>query len=117
MGEEEITAARDYLGWKHPPFVIPPEIYAGWDAKTKGAENEQQWNTKMAAYRQQYPDLAAELERRINGDLPADWDEKSQAFIRDVAAKGETMATARPHRRHSTAMVRCCRSQSVARLT
>ena len=93
LGEEEITAARDYLGWKHPPFVIPPEIYAGWDAKTKGAENEQQWNTKMAAYRQQYPDLAAELERRINGDLPADWDEKSQAFIRDVAAKGETMAT------------------------
>jgi transketolase len=88
-----VIAYGDHLGWKYPPFVIPPEIYAGWDAKAKGAENEQQWNAKIAAYRQQYPDLAAELERRINGDLPADWDEKSQAFIREVAAKGETMAT------------------------
>ena len=93
LGDDEIKATRENLGWHHEPFVIPEEIYAGWDAKAKGAQAEAEWNEKFAAYRAAFPDLASEFERRMKGELPADWAAKSQAFVQAVADKGETVAT------------------------
>ena len=93
LGEDEIAATRENLGWKHAPFDVPAEIYAGWDARKKGAELEKGWNDKFASYKKAYPDLAAEFERRISGRLPADWAKQSEAFIKSLAAKGEKVAT------------------------
>ncbi len=93
LGDEEIQATRDNLGWKHAPFEIPNDIYAGWDGKEKGAALESDWNSKFAVYKAAHPELAAELERRLKGDLPADWQAKSEDFVNAVATKGETIAT------------------------
>ena len=93
LGEEEIAAARNNLDWNHPPFEIPSEVYAGWDAREKGAAAEKDWNEKFAAYRAAYPELAAELERRLAGELPADWEAQAQAFIQSVVDKKETIAS------------------------
>ncbi|HET6807338.1 MAG TPA: thiamine pyrophosphate-dependent enzyme, partial [Frateuria sp.] len=81
LGKDEVAAARQQLGWSHPPFEIPAEIYAGWDAKDKGAKREQDWNAAFDAYAKAHPELAAELKRRLAGELPADWADKSQAYI------------------------------------
>jgi transketolase len=93
LGADEIALTRESLGWKHAPFVIPQDIYAGWSAKDKGAKAEGDWSKKFAAYKTAHPELAAEFERRMKGDLPADWAAKSAEFIKAVAAKGETIAT------------------------
>lgn len=93
LGEAEVKATRENLGWHHEPFVIPTEVYAGWDATEKGASLESDWNDAMAAYAKAYPAEAAELKRRLAGDLPADFAAKMDAFIAEVAAKGETIAS------------------------
>ncbi|MDD3450130.1 MAG: transketolase, partial [Gammaproteobacteria bacterium] len=93
LGDDEIAATRENLGWHHPPFEIPEDVYAGWNARDKGSEAESHWNGKLAAYRAEYPELAAELERRMAGELPADWAGRSGDFVREVAAKGETIAS------------------------
>lgn len=93
LGDDEIAATRENLGWHHQPFDIPEDIYAGWNARDKGSEAENHWNEKLAAYRAEYPELAAELERRMAGELPADWAGHSEGFVREVAAKGETIAS------------------------
>jgi len=93
LGEAEIALTREALGWKYGPFEIPAEIYAEWDAKQKGADAENEWNKRFAAYEAEFPTLAAEFKRRMAGDLPADFAEKASAFIREVAAKGETIAS------------------------
>ncbi|MGN5518186.1 transketolase [Halopseudomonas sp. Lyrl_26] len=93
LGEDEIALTRDALGWKHGPFEIPEDIYAEWDAREAGARAEQQWNEKFAAYQAEYPELAAEFKRRMAGELPADFEEKASAFIREVAQKGENIAS------------------------
>jgi transketolase len=93
LGEDEIKAARENLDWPYEPFVVPTEIYAGWDAKEKGAAAEAAWNEKMAAYKSAHPELAAEFERRVNGDLPSDWEKKANEFIKSVIDKGETIAS------------------------
>ncbi len=93
LGKDEVALVRETLGWSHPEFEIPEDIYAGWDAKSKGTESETAWKQKFEAYRAAYPELAAEFERRIAGELPADWSEKANAFIADVNGKGETIAS------------------------
>ncbi len=93
LGEDEIAAARENLGWKYEPFVIPDEIYAGWDARDKGARWEAEWNERFAAYRAAYPDLAAEFERRMAGELPADWAQKAAEFVQSVVAENKAVAT------------------------
>jgi len=94
LGADEIKATRDNLGWQHEPFVIPQDIYAGWDAKAKGKSAEDAWNKKFAEYKKAYPDLAAEFERRvIKGELPKDWSAKAAEFIKAVDAKAETIAS------------------------
>jgi len=93
LGDDEIKATRENLGWNHAPFEIPSDIAAGWDAKQKGADAESSWGEKFAAYRQAHPELAAEFERRMNGDLPSNWSEKSWEFIKSVDSKAETIAS------------------------
>ncbi|WP_417761379.1 transketolase [Shewanella sp.] len=94
LGDEEIAAAREFLGWPYAPFEIPADVYAGWDAKEAGKANEATWNDKFAAYAKAYPELAAEYERRvIKGELPADFEAKAQAFIEECQAKGEGIAS------------------------
>jgi transketolase len=93
LGDDEIAATRENIGWTHPPFVVPDEIYAGWDARDKGARAEQDWKTVFAAYREAHPGLAAEFERRMAGELPADWESKAREFINAVDAKGESIAS------------------------
>jgi transketolase len=93
LGEEEVTATRENLGWNHAPFEIPQEIYSGWDAKAKGAEAEAKWNEKFAAYKAAHPKLAAEFERRTAGELPGNWEEKANEFIKTVVAEEKTVAS------------------------
>ena len=93
LGEEEIKLTREALGWEHDAFVIPDEIYAGWDAKEKGKAAEDAWNEKFAAYEADHPLLAQEFVARMNGDLGKDWEAQADAFINSVAEKGETIAS------------------------
>ncbi|WP_076416175.1 transketolase [Shewanella sp. UCD-KL12] len=94
LGDAEIAAAREFLGWDHAAFEIPENVYAGWDAKDSGAASEASWNDKFAAYEAAFPELAAEYKRRvITGDLPADFEEKAQAFIQECQDKAEGIAS------------------------
>ncbi|WP_417311449.1 transketolase [Ectopseudomonas khazarica] len=93
LGNDEIALTRANLGWNHGPFEVPAEIYAEWDAKAAGAAAEAAWNEKLAAYAAAFPELAAEFKRRIAGELPADFAEKAAAYVREVAEKGETIAS------------------------
>ncbi|MDH5392319.1 MAG: transketolase [Gammaproteobacteria bacterium] len=93
LGEEEINLTKAALGWDHGPFEVPADVYAGWDAKDKGAKAEAAWNDKFAAYKAAFPAEAAEYERRMAGDLPADWAQKSADYIASVAADAKSPAT------------------------
>ncbi|WP_394126311.1 transketolase [Vibrio hepatarius] len=93
LGAEEIAATRKELGWEHGPFEIPSEIYAEWDAKEAGAAKEAAWNEKLAAYEAAHPELAAEFKRRVNGELPAQWEEKANAIIADLQANPANIAS------------------------
>ncbi|WP_144162610.1 transketolase [Paraburkholderia sp. BCC1885] len=93
LGEKEIAGAREKLGWKWAPFEIPAEVYAAWDAKEAGAQNEAQWNKAFAAYEAKYPQEAAEFKRRMAKQLPANWAEKAQAIIAGANERAETIAT------------------------
>ncbi|OZB79469.1 MAG: transketolase [Halothiobacillus sp. 13-55-115] len=104
LGEAEVKATRENLGWHHEPFVIPAEIYAGWDATEAGIRNESAWEDAMNAYAKAYPAEAAELKRRLAGDLPADFAAKMDTFIAEVATKGETIASRKASQNTITAM-------------
>jgi transketolase len=94
LGDAEIAAAREFLGWPYAPFEIPADVYSGWDAKEAGAARETQWDSQFEAYKAAYPELAAEFERRvIKGELPADFEAKTQAFIQECQDKGENIAS------------------------
>ena len=93
LGEEEINLTKAALGWDHGPFEIPSEVYAGWNAKEKGAAAETAWNEKFAAYKAAYPELAAEFERRMTGELPADWADKAAAYVDAVNLEAKSPAT------------------------
>jgi transketolase len=93
LGAEEITATRAAIGWNYPPFEIPEAVYAGWDARAGGAKAEGAWNEKFAAYAKQHPELAAELKRRMAGELPRDWKNHAAKMLAQVNEKAETIAT------------------------
>ena len=93
LGNDEIALTRKALNWNHGPFEIPADIYAEWDAKEVGAAVESEWDKRFAAYAAEFPELAGELSRRLSGKLPADFDAKANAYIAEVAAKGETIAS------------------------
>jgi transketolase len=81
LGADEIQATREQLGWEHEPFVIPEEVYAGWDHKEAGAASESEWQARFDAYKAEYPTEAAEFERRMAGDLPANFEEEMDKYI------------------------------------
>ncbi len=93
LGDDEIALTRKQLGWNSPPFEIPADIYAAWDAKAAGAEKEQQWKTKFAAYQQAFPEQAAEFTRRMAGELPVNWASESQKIIESLQANPQKIAT------------------------
>ena len=93
LGADEVALVRETLNWPHPAFEIPADIYEGWSAKETGAKYENEWNDRFEDYRREFPELAAEFERRVAGELPKDWAEKSAAFVAAVDAKGETIAS------------------------
>ena len=93
LGAEEIAATRQKLGWEHGPFEIPADIYAQWDAKEAGQAKEAAWNEKFDAYAKAFPQEAAELKRRLNGELPAQWEEKTSQIIADLQANPANIAS------------------------
>lgn len=93
LGNDEITLTREVLGWQHPPFVIPDEYYTAWNAQDRGAKLYAEWNTKFSAYAQQYPQQAAEFERRIKGQLPVAWDKSANQHIQDTAEAAKDIAS------------------------
>ena len=93
LGAEEIKLSREALGWPHAPFVIPPEIYAAWDAKAAGAAAESAWNDRFAAYKASYPELARELVRRMKGDLPKNFNQIADDTAVAAHTKAETVAS------------------------
>jgi transketolase len=93
LGQDEINLTKAALGWDHEAFVIPADVYAGWDAKVKGTKAESEWNEKFAAYQAAHPELAAEYQRRMIGDLPSNWKVDADAFVIAVNAEAKTTAT------------------------
>ncbi|WP_191489493.1 transketolase [Pseudomonas sp. FEN] len=93
LGDAEIALTRAALKWNYGPFEIPADIYAEWDAKEAGRALEAEWDQRFAAYSAAFPVEANELVRRLSGELPADFAEKASAYIAEVAAKGETIAS------------------------
>ena len=93
LGDKEVAATRENIGWKHGAFEIPQAVYEGWDARVRGAGLEKLWRNRFEEYARAHPELAAQFERRIAGKLPADWSERARAFVAAVVAKGETIAT------------------------
>ncbi|MCG9661873.1 transketolase [Vibrio mediterranei] len=93
LGHDEIAAAREFLGWEHGPFEIPADIKAEWDANKAGSAKEAAWNEKLAAYEAAYPELAAEFKRRVNGELPAQWEQEASKIIADLQANPANIAS------------------------
>ncbi|ABQ22179.1 transketolase 1 [Vibrio cholerae O395] len=93
LGNDEIKAAREFLGWEHAPFEIPADIYAAWDAKQAGASKEAAWNEKFAAYAKAYPAEAAEYKRRVAGELPANWEAATSEIIANLQANPANIAS------------------------
>jgi transketolase len=93
LGDKEVAATREAIGWKHAPFEIPEAIYRSWDGRGKGRELEADWNARFAAYERAHPDAAREFRRRIGGELPSDWAAVVQRMLDRAAEKAETVAT------------------------
>ncbi len=93
LGNDEIALARQALGWEYGAFEIPDHVYAGWDAKARGAAAEQSWQHRFTAYKEAFPELAAEFTRRMAGELPATWAEDAANVIAAINAKAESPAT------------------------
>ncbi|ELJ8534671.1 transketolase, partial [Vibrio cholerae] len=93
LGNDEIKAAREFLGWEYAPFEIPADIYAAWDAKQAGASKEAAWDEKFAAYAKAYPAEAAEYKRRVAGALPANWEAATSEIIANLQANPANIAS------------------------
>jgi len=97
LGDDEIRATREFLGWSYAPFEVPEEIYAGWDARERGAELETAWNETFDAYERAHPELARDFQRRARGELPGHWNEHVEELLKRVDTAGKSDAT----RKHS----------------
>ena len=93
LGAAEVAATREALGWKYAAFEIPQDIYAQWDAKEVGKAKEAAWDEKFAAYAKAHPELAKEFKRRVNGELPANWEADAQKFIEELQANPANIAS------------------------
>ncbi|HEY5624169.1 MAG TPA: transketolase, partial [Gammaproteobacteria bacterium] len=99
LGIEEIAATRANIGWEEPPFVVPEEILEAWDGRTRGDDLERDWRGRFESYSQAYPDLAAELKRRLDSALPDGWSENAAAVIAEIAEEAKDMATRKASQR------------------
>ena len=104
LGDAEVAATRAAIGWPSEPFVIPADVYAGWDAKAKGAAAESAWNDKFAAYAKAFPAEAAEFKRRMANELPANWKALTDAIIAETNEKAEKLATRQASQKAITAL-------------
>ena len=93
LGDKEVAATRAAIGWDHPPFKIPDDVYAAWDARAQGASREAHWNARFSAYAEKFPELAVEFRRRMAGGLPAQWPAGVDALLAGINEKAETVAT------------------------
>jgi transketolase len=93
LGDKEVAATREAIGWTHPPFEIPEPIYRAWDARARGAELESDWNRRFAAYEKAHPGSAREFKRRMAGELPDDWSAAAETLVARANEKAETVAT------------------------
>jgi len=93
LGAEEVAAARTAIGWNHPPFEVPRQVYDGWDARKRGADLERAWNERFLAYEKAHPEAAREFRRRMAGELPAGWKEHCTALLDKINAQAEVVAT------------------------
>lgn len=93
LGDAEIAATREALNWPYAPFEIPQEIYTEWDAKKAGAAAESEWDVKFAHYEKAFPELAREYRRRVNGELPAQWEADANAFIQNLQDNPASIAS------------------------
>ncbi len=104
LGDEEVALTRKELGWEYAPFEIPDDVYAGWDAKEKGANAEKSWDEKFAAYAAEFPAEAAEFTRRMAGDLPANWKEATDTMIAEANEAAATLASRQASQKTITAL-------------
>ena len=93
LGPDEVAAARTQIGWEYEPFVVPDELRDAWDARARGAALEAEWQQRFDAYAGQWPGLAQEFQRRVQGGLPGNWSDLADAAIREIAAEARDMAT------------------------
>lgn len=93
LGPDEVALTRQKLDWNYPPFEIPSEIYAAWDARATGQKREQAWQAVWQAYQQAYPELSQQLSRTMAGDLPSDWSSQAAAILEKIVLKSESIAT------------------------
>ena len=93
LGDKELLATRESIGWPYAPFEVPADVYAAWDAKAQGQNAEGEWDTLFKAYDERYPQEAGELLRRMKGELPGQLDSVIDAYIASCAEKKETIAT------------------------
>ncbi|MET0986092.1 MAG: transketolase, partial [Steroidobacteraceae bacterium] len=93
LGVDEVAAARKQLGWTAEPFVIPDEIRQAWDAHERGAQFESAWKQLFATYRAAHPKLSAEFERRVTGELPAEWSKAAHAYLEQLLTSATNLAT------------------------
>jgi len=105
LGDAEVAATRAHIGWNYPPFEIPKHVYEAWDARTKGAGFEKLWNNNFAEYRAKFPEEAAEFERRMKGDLPANWSQHAAEVMKQINDKAETIATRKASQNAINALV------------
>ncbi len=93
LGDDEIAQTRAAMQWPHAPFDVPEEVRQAWDCRVKGQTMQQAWNEQFETYRSQYPELAAELMRRMNGDLPHDFSTLADQLVELIAAQEKTVAS------------------------
>jgi len=93
LGAEEVAATRENLGWTHGPFEIPEDIRSGWDARERGAQRQAQWDDLLSRYKLAFPEVAAEFERRMKGELPGGWKEVVREYVAQAAQSGASLAT------------------------
>jgi transketolase len=93
LGAAEIAATREAMGWEYGAFEVPEDIYEAWDCSVKGDVLEKNWQGQFDAYQKAHPELAQELTRRLQGELPASFELQAKAYIQEVANKGETIAS------------------------
>ncbi|WP_153129805.1 transketolase [Dechloromonas hortensis] len=106
LGKDEIAAAREYIGWPHPAFEVPADVYAAWNGKPRGATFEENWNNRFAAYRAAFPAEAAEFERRvIKRELPANWAATKAAYLASCREKAENIASRKASQNAIAALV------------